>query len=117
MKITLELVKAAGIRALKTIAQTIVASIVVGQTIVEVNWLNIASIAFVAGLVSFLQNILVGLPEVVESNSISGTMIVDDITDEDSKSYRWVLEEDLDVLGDKKEFTIKVEHAVITSQE
>lgn len=55
--------KAAGIRAIKTVAQTAVAMIPVGVTIQEVGWLAIIGTAALAGVVSLLTSIA-GLPEV-----------------------------------------------------
>jgi hypothetical protein len=59
--------KAAGIRALKTVAQTAVAMLsgeMVG--IVEVNWLNVLSVSAMAGVVSLLTSVA-GLPELKEA--------------------------------------------------
>ena len=58
--------KAAGIRAIKTVAQTAVAMLtgeMVG--IVEVNWLNVLSVSAMAGVVSLLTSVA-GLPELKE---------------------------------------------------
>ena len=55
--------KAAGIRAVKTFAQTAVGMIAVGAAINEVNWRVIASVSAVAAITSLLTNIA-GLPEV-----------------------------------------------------
>lgn len=57
--------KAAGIRALKTVAQTAVSMITIGQAVIDVNWVNVLSISAVAGVVSLLTSIA-GLPEVDE---------------------------------------------------
>lgn len=57
--------KAAGIRALKTVAQTAVSMITIGQAVIDVNWVNVISISAVAGVVSMLTSIA-GLPEVDE---------------------------------------------------
>lgn len=62
-----DFVKAAGIRALRTMAQTAVALIgtnAIGVT--EVNWMGVASGAALAGIVSVLTSIATGLPEVPE---------------------------------------------------
>lgn len=59
--------KAAGIRAIKTVAQTAVAMLtgeMVG--IVEVNWLNVLSVSAMAGVVSLLTSVA-GLPELKEA--------------------------------------------------
>ncbi len=57
--------KAAGVRALKTVAQTMVSMVTVGQAFVEVNWINVLSVSAVSGLISLLTSIA-GLPEVKE---------------------------------------------------
>lgn len=54
--------KAAGIRALKTIAQTAVATIGVGSVFSEIDWLRVISASLLAGLLSILTS-LAGLPE------------------------------------------------------
>jgi len=56
--------KAAGIRALRTIAQTAVATIGTTAVIQEVNWLMVGSSALLAGILSILTSIATGLPEV-----------------------------------------------------
>lgn len=54
--------RAAGIRALKTFAQTAVSMLTVGQAFLEVNWINVLSVSGVAAVVSLLTS-LGGLPE------------------------------------------------------
>lgn len=56
-------VRAAGIRALKTIAQTSVATIGVSAVMSEVDWIAVASAGFLSGILSMLTSIA-GLPEV-----------------------------------------------------
>lgn len=55
--------KAAGIRALKTVCQTAVASIGTAAVLSEINWLAVGSASILAGLLSLLTS-LGGLPEV-----------------------------------------------------
>jgi hypothetical protein len=55
--------KAAGIRALKTVAQTAVATIGTAAALGEVNWVLVGSASVLAGLLSILTSIA-GLPEV-----------------------------------------------------
>lgn len=57
--------KAAGVRALKTVAQTAAATIGTAAVLDEVNWLMVGSAAVLAGLLSLLTSIG-GLPEVKE---------------------------------------------------
>jgi hypothetical protein len=60
-------IKAAGIRAIKTMAQTAVSMITVGQAVMDVNWLNVLSVSIVAGILSLLTSIA-GLPELENNN-------------------------------------------------
>lgn len=55
--------KAAGVRAIKTMAQTAVAMIPVGVSISEVGWVGVAGTAALAGVLSLLTSVA-GLPEV-----------------------------------------------------
>ena len=55
-------IKAAGVRAAKTMAQTAVAMLPVAATITAVDWQTVAGTAALAGVVSILTS-LAGLPE------------------------------------------------------
>lgn len=55
--------KAAGIRAVKTVAQTAVSLIGVGTVMSDINWVMVASASLLSGILSILTSVA-GLPEV-----------------------------------------------------
>ena len=55
--------KAAGIRAVKTVAQAAVAAIGTAAVLGDVNWIVVASTAVLSGILSLLTSVA-GLPEV-----------------------------------------------------
>lgn len=56
-------IKAASIRAIKTVAQTAVALVSVGTVMSDINWIQVGSASLLAGILSLLTSIA-GLPEV-----------------------------------------------------
>lgn len=60
---TVKWIENAGIRALKTVAQTMCSMLIIGQTLTEIDWLNVLSVSCLAGIISILTSIA-GIPEV-----------------------------------------------------
>ena len=56
-------IKAAAVRAIKTVAQTAVATVGTAVAMGEVNWITVGSAALLAGVLSLLTSVA-GLPEV-----------------------------------------------------
>lgn len=69
---------AAGVRAVKTVAQTAVATIGTAAVLGDVNWLMVGSASILAGLLSLLTSIA-GLPELPDKD---GDGIPDSVDDE-----------------------------------
>lgn len=62
---TKEWLKAAAMRAIKTVAQTAIATIGAAAVLSEVSWIEVASAAVLSGILSLLTSVA-GLPEVSE---------------------------------------------------
>lgn len=63
--------KAAGIRALKTCAQTFVATIGTAAVLQDVNWVMVLSASALAGVISLATSVA-GLPEVSAPENVEG---------------------------------------------
>ena len=57
--------KAAGVRAIKTFAQTALSLLTVGQALFDVDWISVLSVSLVASIISILTSVA-GLPEIKE---------------------------------------------------
>jgi len=103
--ITLEWLAAAGVRAIKTVAQTALAMFTVGQTFAAIDWKTIIGVAVVAGIFSLLTSI-VGLPEV----GTDGTLQID-TSNPTKDTYRIQLDTPLDTLSGQKKVILGVDTA------
>lgn len=83
---------AALIRAIRTIAQTAIATIGTAALLSEVNWLAVGSASALAGILSVLTSISTGLPEAVEAD---GNRQKDDITPEEAACHVTVRSQEL----------------------
>lgn len=81
--------KAAGIRALRTFIQVILAVWTAGQLITEVDWRFLLMSAFSSAVYSLLTSILSGLPEVQLADTLYS---LDNVGEEDADM--WVEEDD-----------------------
>ena len=62
---------AAGIRAVRTFAQTFVGFIAVGAALEEIQWLRALSVSGAAAVLSILTSLATGLPEVKEEKQLA----------------------------------------------
>lgn len=66
---TREWFEAAGIRAIKTVAQSAISMIAVGAAMSDIDWLRVGSVSLLAGILSLLTSVA-GLPEVADADDL-----------------------------------------------
>lgn len=101
---------AALIRAVRTMAQTALSMLTVGMAISDVDWLQLASITVVAGVISILTSFATGLPEA----TTNGSVIVNTEADDESgliglKLDGEITKEKLEKLKEKGSISLRVE--------
>jgi hypothetical protein len=101
-QLNLEWFKAALIRAVRTMAQTALGMLTIGAAVNEINWMHVASVAFVSGVYSLLTSLSTGLPEA----HTDGELVVG-ITDE-KETYRFQFNSELSDLSKLNLVTFKV---------
>lgn len=106
-KLNVEWLYAAFIRALRTMAQTALGMFTVGAALSEINWIHILSVSGVALIYSMLTSLATNLPEV----GADGTLEID-TTDPDVEVYRFVVDDSISSLANKKSLKIKVDPTV-----
>ena len=62
---TIKWLKASGVRAAKTMAQTALGMITIGKAMYDIDWMYIGAVSITAGVASILTSV-VGIPEVKE---------------------------------------------------
>ena len=95
--------KAAGIRALRTICQTAVATIGTAIAVTEVDWLYVLSASLLAGILSLLTSISTGLPEVQLVDTLYALDNNTEEEDDDEEEYEdeeFFVDEEIDEEGD-----------------
>lgn len=75
--------KATGIRAIKTVCQTAVATIGTAMVLSDVNWQMVVSASVLAGILSVLTSIATGLPEVELEEVLEDEEFGDEEVDDD----------------------------------
>ena len=97
-------VKAAGVRAIKTLAQTAIATIGTSAAMGDVNWTMVLSASLLAAILSLLTSVA-GLPEV--DKDTDGTIVVN--SDDPTKDvYTLQYDGDINEIADKKSVTFTV---------
>ncbi len=102
---------AAMIRSVKTMAQTALGMFTVGAALNDIQWMQVLSVAVVAGIYSLLTSLATGLPEV----GSDGTLRID-TSDPNKNIYRLDITSDLDKLATKSVVKLNVDPKALLSQ-
>ena len=110
-KFTLDWIKAAAIRAVRTMAQTALTMITLGVAVSDINWMQVLSVSAVAGVYSVLTSVATKLPEV----GTDGTLLID--TNNETDLYRFDFNVDPVSLQGRTHVTFKIDSKASLSQE
>lgn len=104
-KMTILWIKAAAIRAVRTIAQVALGMITVGAAVSDINWLSVLSVSVVAGVYSILTSVATKLPE---TDCSDGTLQID-TSNPAQDSYLMNFDTPLNDIKNKKTVSLKVD--------
>lgn len=98
-------IKAALTRAVKTMAQTAVSLMTVGQAITAMDWKSISAISAGAGVMSLLTSIAAGLPEITPATD---GMFLMDTSNPDKDVYQLALDKDFTYYKNKQVMVLEI---------